>query len=159
MFGVDGARVILSSQTSDYRGLNVGISCKDLHSQVSAIEQVCASSFPLLSKLEDLYIYESTHSPQDWQDNIENSLWLELLHPFIAVKNLYLSKEFARRIVPVLQELVGGRTTEVLPALENIFLKELRPSRLIQEGIRKFVAARQLSGHPITVSLWGRDSE
>jgi hypothetical protein len=158
MFGTDGARVILSSRTSDYKGLNVGISCRDLHWQVSALEQVCTSSYPLLSTLEDLYIYENTYSQQGWQGNVENSLWLELLHPFTAVKNLYLSGEFARRIVPALQELIGDRTTEVLPTLENIFLKELRPSRVIQEGIREFVAARRLSGHHITVSLWGRDS-
>jgi hypothetical protein len=33
------------------------------------------------------------------------------------------SDEFVPRIAPALQELVGGRTTEVLPALENILLQ------------------------------------
>jgi hypothetical protein len=72
------------------------------------------------------------------------------------VKNLYLCKEFASRIVPALQELVGVRTTEVLPTLQNIFLEELQVSGPIQEAIRQFVAARQVTGYPIAVSHWDK---
>jgi hypothetical protein len=104
--------------------------------------------------LEDLYIYEGPGFQWDWKDDIENGLWLQLLHPVIAVKNLYLSEEIARRIGPALQELAEGRTTEVLPALQNIFLKGLEPSRPVQEGIRQFVASRQVIGRPVTVSRW-----
>ena len=78
---------------------------------------------------------------------------LEILLPFTAVKNLYLTWETAPRIAPALQELVGGRTMEVLPMLKKVFFEVYRHS----EGIRKFVAARQLSGHPITVSSWQRN--
>jgi hypothetical protein len=149
------ARVKLSSvSTSRYEGLYVEITCKELDWQVSSLEQLCTSSLPPLSILEDLYIYKYPHSRPDWQDNIENALWLELLHPFPAMKNLYLCKEFAPRIMPALQELVGGRTTEVLPILQNIFLEELQASGPVQEGIRQFVAARQVTSHPIAVSLW-----
>jgi hypothetical protein len=52
--------------------------------------------------------------------------------------------------------LVEERMTEVLPILQNIFLEELQPSGPVQEGIGQFVAARRLSGHPITVSSWVR---
>ena len=136
----------------------VGILCRELDWQVSSLEQLCASHFPPLSTLEDLYIYECLYGEQQyWQDNIENMLWLELLHRFTTVKNLYLSKEFARRIVAALQELVGGRTTEVLPTLQNIFLEEVEPGGRVQEDIGRIVAARQLSGHTITVSHWKRD--
>jgi hypothetical protein len=64
--------------------------------------------------------------------------------------------EFVPYIAPALQELVGGRTTEVLPTLENIFL-EFQPSGPpLHEGIEKFVAARLLTSHPVAVSyLWG----
>jgi len=159
-FKDDTARVHLSSQTSGYDGLNLKISCRELDWQVSSLEQVCTSSLPPLSTLEGLYIYQARyHSQPDWQDNIENALWLEQLRPFMAVKNLYLSKEFAPRIAPALQELVGGRMTEVLPTLENIFLEELQPSGPLQEGIRQFVAARQVSSHPIAVSRWENSKE
>ena len=136
----------------------VGISCRELDWQVSSLEQLCASHLPPLSALEDLYIYERLDGEQpDWRDNIENTLWLDLLHRFTTVKNLYLSKEFAPRIVAALQELVGGRTTEVLPTLQNIFLEEVEPAGRVQEDIERVVAARRLSGHTIAVSHWERD--
>jgi hypothetical protein len=148
------ARVNFSSRTSGYRSLEVRVSCRERDWQVSSLEQVCTSCLPPLSTTEGLYFYAALYWPSNRQNNIESSLWLDLLHPFIAVKNLYLSKEFAPLIVAALQELVASRTTEVLPALQNIFLEEPQPSGPVQEGIGKFVAARRLSGHPIIVSLW-----
>ncbi len=47
--------------------------------------------------IEDLYI-EHRYSRLVWaNDAIENTLWLELLLPFPAVKNLYRSKDFCAR--------------------------------------------------------------
>jgi hypothetical protein len=164
-FKNDAARVNLSSrQASAYEGLNVEISCRELDWNVLFMGQVCTSCLPPLSglsTLEDLYIYKSRIWPQSlWQGyDVEDTLWLELLHPFTAVKNLYISKEFSPRIMPILQELVGGRTTEVLPTLQNICLEGLEPSGAVQEDIGTFISARQLSGHPITVSLWEGASE
>ncbi len=45
---------------------------------------------------------------------------------------------------------------EVLPALQKDFVKSLDPSESgpIQEAIGKFVAARELSGHPTAVQRW-----
>ena len=136
------------------------IPCKELDWQISSLEQVCTSCLPPLSTLEDLYISQKTHTKPDWKDNIEDALWLELLHPFRAVENLYLSEEIAPRIAPALEELVGARTTEVLPILQNFFLEGLGPSCPAQEGIRKFVAARQVTSLPLAVSHWdGKRSE
>jgi hypothetical protein len=122
--------------------------------QVSSMEQICTSCLPPLLTLEHLYIYENPHWREHWQDNIENALWLELLHPFTSVKNLYISSDIARRIVPALQELVRGRlgrATEVLPALQYIFL-ERQVTGPVEEGIQLVVAVRQAIGHPIAVS-------
>ena len=155
-FKNDAAAVVLSlvPTITGSDELEVKILCKESDWQVSSLEQVCNWCIPPLSALEDLKIYEYSKFPPDWRDNIENTLWLELLHPFLGVKNLYLSEELALRIAPALEELVGSRTMEVLPFLQNIFLKGLLRSGPVQEGIVKFVAARQLSGHQITVSLW-----
>ena len=98
-------------------------------------------------------------SQPDWKDDIENRQWLELFRPFIAVKNLYLSENFASRIAPALQELVEGKSTDVLPALQNIFLKGFESSASVQESIGKFVAARQVANHPIGVSPWSDSDE
>jgi hypothetical protein len=106
-----------------------------------------------LSTVEDLCIgYQSLQLV--WLDDaIENTLWLQLLLLFTAVKNLYISKKIAPSIVAALQGLVGSRITEVLPSLQNIFVEKLEPSGHLQENLEQFVAARQL---PIAISDWDR---
>jgi hypothetical protein len=130
------------------------IICQGLGWQVSTLEQVCTSCLPPLPMLEDLYIYGRQSWTSGWKDDSENGLWLQLLHPFTAVKNLYLSEQIALRIGPALQEIAEGRMMEVLPALQNIFLDRLESSVPVQEGIGKFVAARQVASRPIAVSSW-----
>ena len=153
IFDGDAAAVELSSLTSGkYEKLEVIIPCKELDWQVSSMEQVCTSCLPPLPTLESLYIHGYRHHrKQHWQGNVENVLWLQLLHPFASVKDLYLSEEVARLIVPALQELDGGRATEVLPTLQKMFL-ESQPSARVWEGIQQVVSARQAIGHPIAVS-------
>ena len=137
--------------------LNVGISCGELDWQVSFLEQVCTSSLPPLSALEYLYISEHPYEQPVWEDDIDGALWLELLRPFTTVKDLFLSENIALRVVPALQELVGGRTIEVLPTLQNVFIEGLQPSGPVQEGIGKFAAARQVINHPVAVSRWDKN--
>ena len=152
-----GASIDFSSQTS--RGsFKVIIWCRGLDWQVAAVEQVCTSCLPPLYMLEDLYFHEDSLSPPDRKDSVENREWLELFRPFMAVKNLYVSENLASLIAPALQELVEGRTSDVLPALQNIFLKGLEWSGSVQESIGKLVAARQAANHPIVISAWA-DSE
>ena len=112
---------------------------------------------PSLSTVEDLYIEHRYWEPFGKNDLIENALWLELLHLFTAVKNLYLSKEFAPSIAAPLQELIGARIMEVLPSLQNIFVEELKLSGAFEEKTRQFVAMRQLSDYPIAISVWDKD--
>jgi hypothetical protein len=122
--------------------------------RLSSLAKVIPSLFPSVFMVEHLYIYGYRNVPSGWREGSKNTEWLEIFHPFAAVKNLYLSNVCAPQIASALQELVGDRVTEVLPTLQNIFLQGP------QEGIAKFVAARLLSGHPtsITVSLWERYS-
>jgi hypothetical protein len=138
--------------------LDLKISCQQADWQLSSLAQVCSSSplQTLIPTVERLYISSGFPLPH-WQDDIEHSQWLELLHPFTAVKDLHISPTFLPRIVPALQELVGERVTEVLPALRTLFLDEPLASRPVQEIIEQFVAARQLASHPIAVSR--RESE
>ena len=144
-----------SSQTSRYGEFTVTILCKGLDWQVSCLGHVCTSCLPPLSVLE-LYFYMDFNP--DWTGRIENRQWLELFRSFTAVKNLYVSEKLASHIVPALQELVEGRTTDVLPALQNIFLKGFDSSGSVQDSIRQLVAARQAINHPIGISPW-TDSE
>jgi hypothetical protein len=126
------------------------------------LARLCASSFKLfpISTLKGLYMHHPYTQRPNWQDYIFfNRIWLELLHPFAAVKNLHLSEELVPRIAPTLQRLVGERTTEVtevLRRLEIIFLEKFQPSELepLHEGMEAFVAARQLISRPVAVSRW-----
>jgi hypothetical protein len=128
----------------------LGISCKELDWKLSSVAQVFTSFFPSIYMVEHLYVHEPQHFRSQWQNDIENIQWLEIFHPFTAVKNLYVSKNFVQSIVPALQELV----TEVLPALENLLLEELQPPKPVGEAIEQFVTARQLLGQPVAVSHW-----
>jgi len=102
--------------------------------------------------IQDLYIELIPYSQLARMNGVFGGpLWLELLLPFPAVKNLYLSKDLALGIAVALKEIVG---TEVLPSLQNIFVKGLELSGPFHENIRQFVAARELSGHSITISDW-----
>ena len=151
------AGINLSPQTSrDGVDVKLEIISQGLEWQLSFLERVCTSCLPPLSMLEDLYFFEDL--PPDWLDNINYRLWVELLRPFSAVKNLYLSENVASCVAPGLQELVEGRTTEVLltvlPNLENVFVAGLESFGPVQEGIGQFVAARQAAGHPTAFSNW-----
>ena len=132
-----------------HEALKMAISCGQPDWQLSSLAQICELSFPqaLIPTVERLYI-QIGFLQLYWKDNIENSQWLELFHPFTAVK---LSQELVSRIAPVLQELVGERVTEALPALQALFLEEPLPSGSVQDANGQFVAARQLAGHPIAV--------
>jgi hypothetical protein len=132
------------------------ISCKELDWQLSSVAQVFTPFLSSIYRVEHLYIYEPEYFSSQWQDDIESTQWQELFHPFIAVKNLYVSKTFAQSIAPALQEIVVERATEVLPVLESLFLEERQSSGPIQESIKQFVAERQLLGHPVVISHWNR---
>jgi hypothetical protein len=126
--------------------------------QLLSLAQLCSSSIPQLfiSAVEHLYVVEGAPHVERLTGDIEKSpaQWLELLRPYTAVKNLYISWQFAPHIALTLQELVGERVTEVLPALQTLFLEKILPLEPIQEAIEQFVAAQQLAGHPIAISHW-----
>ena len=149
-----GAVVQLRWASDNYRRLSVNISCDWSHPLVSSMAKICAMCLPPLPTVENLRFRvptDTSYPEPEWKDYVENSQWLELLRPFTAVKSLYLSEGLQPDMASVLQELVGDRTMEVLPSLQNIFLARFEPSRPFQETIGPFVAAREGSGHPIAV--------
>jgi hypothetical protein len=160
------ARLVFSEQhicvifPRTLRGVfRIGISCIQSDWQLSALAQLCASSFPqiLIPTVEHLYIVENTYFRPHWRDDIENSQWLEILRPFTGVKDLYLSKELVPHIARPLQELVRGRVTESLPTLQRLLLeKGYQKSQPIEKAIGKFVGARLLSNRPMSISHWRR---
>jgi hypothetical protein len=176
--GPDEARVVFTHRSARVRlrwpdpgeqEIKVGISCKHPDLQLLSLMQVCASSFPqtFIPTVKHLYILESREYQEeewendlgDWENDIQNSQWLQLLHPFIAVKDLHISERIVPFITPALQELVGERVTEALPALECLFLDGLRASGPVRNTIGPFIAARQVSTHPIVATYWDCDDD
>jgi hypothetical protein len=140
------------------------ISCEDSFWQLSSLTQVFASPLyqALIPTVEHLYILDTEFLRPCWQDEIneeEDSQWLELLRPFTAVKDLYLYREFVPYFAATLQEIDTESVTEVLPALQWIFLEDPWLSGSVQETIKHFIALRRLSGDPIVVSLWSTGRE
>jgi hypothetical protein len=136
-----------------YRGLKLYILCRESNWPLPLMMQTCISSISqaISPVVKRLYIFDHGEC---LDDSIENGQWLDLLRPFNGVEDLYLSREITVYIAPALQELVGERVAEVLPNLQSLFLERLR-SQLVQGVVGQFIAARQVSGHPIAVSRWG----
>ena len=122
-----------------------------------SLAQVCCMSVPrdFIHAVEYLYIVEHDYEvlPR-WANNVESSRWLGLLHPFTALKDLYVSQEFVLCIPLALQELVRVTVTGVLPVLKTLFLEKPPPSGPVKEAIQQFVSARQLASHPIAIARW-----
>ncbi len=148
--------VDFSSRTETFNEtpLSLTISCRVLDWQLSSLSQVCNSTLLALSTVEYLNLYHgiSDAYPRLVEDDMENTQWLELLHPFSNVKDLHLSEEVLTCIAPALQELTGDRVIEVLPALQNIFIdgSDHKPEP-VPEAVWKFVGQRQLSDCPVAI--------
>jgi hypothetical protein len=118
---------------------------------LSLLAQACNSLLPPLPCLEHLGIHKSGPQPwpSRWQNEVQTTQWMELLRPFSTVKDLVLDKPVALFVASALQEFIGQRVTEILPALQNIFLDGIQSCDPVPEDIAKFIAARQLSGHSV----------
>ncbi|KAI9463765.1 hypothetical protein F5148DRAFT_194526 [Russula earlei] len=140
-------------ETNDSPEFSLEIKCRKLDRQLSSLAQVCSPSLLLLSTLVRLDIEDPfIPNPRSyWKDDLETTRWLELMGPFTAVKDLCLSSQVAQYVCQALEELAEERVTEVLPELQNIVLSGFRPLESIPKYIQGFVAARQLSGHPVAV--------
>ena len=118
-------------------------------SHLWSLARSCSLFLPPLPSLEHLVI--SGDLPSGGQHEVEATQWMELLRPFMTVKDLVLDELAALSVAPALQELVGERHREILPALQNIFLEGFQSSGSVPEGIGNFVAVRGLSGRPVIV--------
>jgi hypothetical protein len=145
-------RAILICDSGFSHRFRLEIRCERPDWQLSSMVQIFRQQLRLLSHVEQLKVRVSKYLEQniEWINNLnmDSSLWLEFFHLFIASQRLYISKELVAPIAAALQQLTEERTMEVLPALHSLFLEGLEP-----DGIKSFVAARQLSGHHVAVQM------
>jgi hypothetical protein len=144
-----------TAEVNDLARLVLRINGRELDHKLSSLTQICSSSFRLISALEELWIREGNSLRlSHLKDDMEAARWLKLLDPFTALKNLYLPHETAQRVCYALQEFSGKREAEVLPALRNLFVQGFPSLEPVQEALIPFIAARELSGHPVVIDHW-----
>ncbi|KAH9955322.1 hypothetical protein BJV74DRAFT_991205 [Russula compacta] len=154
-FSSQSGQVVLNSRNipDDHLWVSLNISFREREWQFSSLAQICTAFLTPLSTLEHLEV--STNRLSNRQDDDENTQWLEILRPFIGVKNLSMDTKAVSLVAPALQELVGEAVTDMLPALQNLFIRSQgpNPSTPVPEAVEQFAAARQLAGHPVAVHV------
>ena len=155
-FSPSYVEVSLEERPNSYEeALQLNITCQPLDWQLSAVVQILNSFLSFLPHLEslDLGIECDDHYPQGELEPIQ---WREFLRPLTSVKDMALrSQDLVELVAPALQELAGEKTTEVLPALQNLFIWTLSHEQPLsgpdKEAIEQFSATRQ---HPVTVHYY-----
>ena len=143
---------------ANHRILQLGISYHPLRRGYPTLVQMYNSCIPPFTTLEHLRIYEDRDSQLQWPDYIQSTQWLDLFYSFTSVKDLRLSKHFVVIIAPALGGLTGQQVTEVLPALQTIFVDGILSSDPtgVHHGIIAFVAARYGFGNHVGIQFQGR---
>ena len=134
--------------------LQLGIHCGEVDWQVSFMAQICNQLSFLPSIVEQLDINVGIYLESTLQVDMEDTQWLELFRPFTAVRTLRIRYQLQSLVLPALQKLTGERATEVLPALDSLYLEVYPPPGSDQQAIESFVAARQHSDPPVAVRHW-----
>jgi hypothetical protein len=124
--------------------------CRRLDWQVFSITQICSQIMSFRSSVESLNIrYDRWHSDSLREDDsgIDPTLWLQLFHSFTSVQSLEISE------LLIAAALTGQPTTDVLPSLRSIsIVSNSDADETTEQGIQSFIAARQRSGRPVTVT-------
>ena len=117
------------------------VRCQGFDWQVSHIAQVLSHFIATLSHI--LYLKFPVESPLEGTNDIE---LLRLLYQFPTVQTLFVPYTLAQHFALALESTALDTVAEALPSLVLIFL-----GGLPADYITKFVAARLLSGRPVTV--------
>jgi hypothetical protein len=128
------------------------ICCPRLDWQVFSITQICSQILSFRSSVESLNIrYDRWHSDslREEDSEIDPTLWLQLFHSFSSVQSLEISEPFIAAVLPL---LTGQAAADVLPSLHTLFVLGHVSDEIVHQNIQSFVAARQRSGRPVTVS-------
>ena len=136
---------------TDPKTFILNLTCPEFALRLSYVARFCASCLPDLSPFEFLHIIVPFH--HTWQNVINNSdpQWLDLLCLFNSVKDLHLSRRVAPHVAQALRELPVERVMKLLPALEKVFIPDLKHSGPVSDAISGFAEVRQLSGHPVFI--------
>jgi len=126
----------------DWGRVIVMIEGQPSESQASHVVQVFSQPSTMLSRVLHLKI---SSRQDDILDGYRN-MWPHLLRQLSHIRTLHVSRDFSGYIALALEGITGEMATGVLPVVDLIYLDGQPVS-----CIGQFLAARQLSGHPITI--------
>ncbi|KAH9972616.1 hypothetical protein BGW80DRAFT_361082 [Lactifluus volemus] len=140
-----------SDGTNPVKTLRLGI-CdgpdEGLGWRVSSMTQMATQFSCLLSSIAELDVVSDPSLDHNdiFMDNTE---WLELFHPFSAVRTLRLSGDVESHVVSSLQQLTVESIAKVLPNLQNLYFRQSRGSefKFKEQPMELFFAP---SDHPVT---------
>ena len=144
--------VVSSGEQSGEATLSFQISCKHLDWQIDSATQVCAALVPIISAAEELTLdFEEQSLPSDWQNDVDDMVWHELLGPFNGVKKLCIGYPFASEFSSAMQSDDPQLVLGLLPELQELEA-ELEVAET-DEAFAVFIEARQLASRPVRLSV------
>ncbi|KAH9171746.1 hypothetical protein EDB89DRAFT_1069638 [Lactarius sanguifluus] len=123
------------------------VSFEGFHWRVLDIAQFL-SHFPTLTNVVHLNLESDLAALSPRVEDMGDVDWHHLLHQFSTARTLRLCFEPAVRVPLALGDIPGELVAEVLPSLDFIYVVAQPAS-----SIEKFIAARKLSGCPVTVVI------
>ena len=128
------------------------ISCTHADWQVSAAAQISGALLPALSVVERLSLnYVDDDVSSEEHNEVDRTLWREVLMPFSSVKALHIDDRLIRDLSSALQPEDGESLVELLlllPQLNEI----IHSDRSSDDAFTSFIQSRQMAGCPVTLT-------
>ena len=133
----------------DVGRLSLHVNCEPFDWQIDSAIQVCIALGKVISDVEDLTLdLDVDGTPSDWKNPLDNSVWHELLLPFIGTKKLHIGSSLTLELSQALESVAGGLVLELLPELQELEV-QLEIDDQTKIAFSAFVETRESVGRPI----------
>ncbi|KAI0247554.1 hypothetical protein BJV78DRAFT_910103 [Lactifluus subvellereus] len=130
------------------------IKSRHLDQQVASAVQVLTALQPVLSVVEQLILGHLYRQSSEGHNEVDRTLWRQLLRPFNNLKTLYVQGELERfgKLARSLQTDDGEPPLELLPNLKEVVYSGGCDAR----AFTPFIDERQVAGHPVNLTMVDR---
>ena len=149
IFNKDGASINVEHyEQQGIRQLSLRVNCEPLDWQIDSITQVCGALGEFLSAVEDLTLdLDVDGMPSNWENGLDNTMWHELLLPFVGVEELHIGSSLTQELSQALRSVGGGMAMELLPGLQELEVQlEIDQAK---DSFSLFVDIRESVGRPV----------
>ena len=126
----------------------VQIMCRHL---VASVVQILGTLQPVLSVVDKLTIsHGEPNLLSEWHNEVDRTLWRQLLIPFSNLKTLHVQNELAGKLARSLQTDGGKSPLRLLPNLKEVGYSGGCDNR---DAFTPFINKRREVGHPVSLSM------